>query len=105
MEAIKTVDRNHTYYCNGTSARLANMIAKSTFRPSTRVVKPEFSEKEVAVIRYICQEMSNKEIASNLNLSIRTIEGYRDRILEKIGARNAAGIVVYAIKNNIYQVE
>ena len=105
MEAIKTVDRNHTYYCNGTSARLANMIAKSTFRPSTRVVKPEFSEKEVAVIRYICQEMSNKEIASNLNLSIRTIEGYRDRILEKIGARNAAGIVVDAIKNNIYQVE
>jgi DNA-binding NarL/FixJ family response regulator len=105
MEAIKTVDRNHTYYCNGTSARLANMIAKSTFRPSTRVVKPEFSEKEVAVIRYICQEMSNKEIASNLNLSIRTIEGYRDRILEKIGARNAAGIVVYAIKNNIYTVE
>lgn len=105
MEAIKTVDRNHTYYCNGTSARLANMIAKSTFRPSTRVVKPEFSEKEVAVIRYICKEMSNKEIASNLNLSIRTIEGYRDRILEKIGARNAAGIVVYAIKNNIYQME
>lgn len=105
IEAIKTVDRNHTYYCNGTTAKLANMIAKSNFKPSMKVVKPEFSERELAVIRYICQEMSNKEIASNLNLSIRTIEGYRDRILEKIGAKNAAGIVVYAIKNNIYQVE
>jgi DNA-binding CsgD family transcriptional regulator len=66
--------------------------------------KPEFSQKEIDVIQYICQEMTNKEIADKLNLSIRTIEGYRDRILEKIGARNSAGIVVYAIRNNIYVI-
>ena len=48
--------------------------------------------------------MSNKQIAGELHLSIRTIEGYRDRIQEKIGAKNAAGIVVYAIRNNIYKV-
>jgi DNA-binding CsgD family transcriptional regulator len=48
--------------------------------------------------------MTNKEIASQLDLSIRTIEGYRDRIQEKIGAKNSAGIVVYAIRNNIYKV-
>lgn len=104
MEAIRTVDRNQTYYCNNTSAKLANLIAKSTFRSFTKAAKPEFSEKELSVIRCICQEMSNKEIAQHLNLSIRTIEGYRDRILEKVGAKNAAGIVVYAIKNNIYTV-
>ena len=105
IEAIKEVNNNHTYYCNDTSARLANLIAKSKFRPAMKIVKPEFSERELAVIRLICQQLSNKEIAYQLHLSIRTIEGYRDRILEKIGARNAAGIVVYAIKNNIYQVE
>ena len=105
IEAIKTVSNDQTYYCNDTSAKLAQLIAKSKFKPSTRIVKPEFSEKEFAVIRYICQEMSNKEIAFHLNLSIRTIEGYRDRIQEKIGAKNTAGIVVYAIKNNIYLVD
>ena len=105
MDAIKAVDRNHTYYCNDTTARLANMIARRRFKPVSHVPKPEFSEKEYAVIRFICQEMSNKEIAFRLNLSIRTIEGYRDRILEKIGARNAAGIVVFAIRNNIYKIE
>ena len=105
IEAIKEVNNNHTYYCNDTSAKLANLITKSKFRPAMKIVKPEFSEKEIAIIRYICQQLSNKEIANNLNLSIRTIEGYRDRILEKIDARNAAGIVVYAIKNNIYKVE
>ena len=51
----------------------------------------------------ICEEHSNKEIASELNLSVRTIEGYRDKIQEKINARNTAGIVVYAIKNRIYE--
>ncbi|HEU4472197.1 MAG TPA: response regulator transcription factor [Flavisolibacter sp.] len=105
IEAIKTVNNDQTYYCNDTSAKLAQLIARSKFRPSSRIAKPEFSEKEFAVIRYICQEMSNKEIAYHLNLSIRTIEGYRDRIQEKIGAKNTAGIVVYAIKNNIYVVD
>ena len=105
IEAINTVNMGHTYYCDDTSSKLAQMIARSNFRPSVKTVKPEFSEREFAVIRFICQEMSNKEIAYNLNLSIRTIEGYRDRILEKIGAKNAAGVVVYAIKNNIYKVE
>jgi DNA-binding CsgD family transcriptional regulator len=40
----------------------------------------------------------------NLKLSVRTIEGYREKIQEKISAKNTAGIVVYAIKNSIYQV-
>jgi DNA-binding NarL/FixJ family response regulator len=105
IEAINTVNMGHTYYCDDTSAKLAQMIARSNFRPSVKTIKPEFSEREFAVIRFICQEMSNKEIAYHLSLSIRTIEGYRDRILEKIGAKNAAGVVVYAIKNNIYKVE
>jgi DNA-binding NarL/FixJ family response regulator len=105
IEAIKTVYNDQTYYCDSTSAKLAQMIARSRFRGQQRIKKIDFSEKEFAVIRYICEEMSNKQIAGELNLSIRTIEGYRDRIQEKIGAKNAAGIVVYAIKNNIYQLK
>jgi len=104
MEAIREVSLGNTYYCAHTSIKLARLIAKSSFDPVSRHKKPEFSEKELMVMKLICQEKSNKEIASELNLSIRTIEGYRDRIQEKIGARNSAGIVVYAIKNNIYKV-
>lgn len=104
IEAIKTVNANQPYYCNDTSAKLAQMIARSRFNAMPKPKKPDFSDKEFAVIRFICQELSNKEIAQRLNLSIRTIEGYRDRIQEKIGARNSAGIVVYAIKNHIYDV-
>ena len=105
IAAVEAVYNKQTYYCNHTSRKLTKMIAESSFNPHKRTGKSaEFSEKEINVIRFICQEMSNKEIASQLNLSVRTIEGYREKIQEKINARNTAGIVVYAIKNRIYQV-
>jgi DNA-binding NarL/FixJ family response regulator len=102
FEAIKTVYRQETYYCHHTSGKLAQMIAKSRFNPHRKRPKAEFNEKEKAVIRLICQEYSNKEMAAMLYHSVRTIEGYREKIQEKMGVRNTAGIVVYAIKNGIY---
>ena len=104
IAAVEAVYNDQTYYCNHTSRKLTKMIADSSFNPNRRPVKPELSEKEINVMRLVCQEFSNKEIASQLKLSVRTIEGYREKIQEKINARNTAGIVVYAIKNRIYQV-
>jgi DNA-binding NarL/FixJ family response regulator len=104
IAAVESVFNNQTYYCNHTSRKLTKMIAESSFNPNRRISKPEFSEREISVMRFICQELSNREIALHLKLSVRTIEGYRERIQEKISARNTAGIVVYAIKNRIYQV-
>lgn len=104
FEAIRTVYKDETYYCHHTSNKLAQMIARSKFNPYKKMPKPEFNDREIIVIRLICQEFSNKEIAAQLYLSIRTIEGYRDKILEKIDARNTAGIVIYAIKSGIYKI-
>lgn len=106
IEAIKVVNNGNIYYCDGTSAKLTRMIAQSDRISFTkRSPRPELSQKEIDVIQFICEEMTNKEIADRLHLSIRTIEGYRDRIQEKIGARNSAGIVVYAIRNKIYSLD
>jgi DNA-binding NarL/FixJ family response regulator len=105
VEAIKAVSNGNIYYCDGVSAKLTRMIAKSDKIPfNKKSSRPELSQKEIDVIHLVCEEMTNKEIADRLNLSIRTIEGYRDRIQEKIGARNSAGIVVYAIRNKIYTI-
>ena len=103
IAAVEAVYRKQVYYCNHTSRKLTKMIAESSFNPN-KPHKPEFTEREVLVMQYICQELSNREIAMHLNLSVRTIEGYREKIQEKISAKNTAGIVVYAIKNSIYKV-
>jgi DNA-binding NarL/FixJ family response regulator len=104
IDAIKTVYKHENYYCKSTSAKLVKMIAQSRFDPYKEIQKPELSQREIEIIRLICLEASNKEIASTLFLSIRTIEKYREKIQEKIKAKNAAGIVIFAIKTGIYKI-
>ncbi|HTF30414.1 MAG TPA: response regulator transcription factor [Flavitalea sp.] len=102
-EAIRTVYQEEPYYCKHTSAKLAQMIAKSKFNPYKKTRKIEFSERELEIIRLICQELTNKEIADQLFLSIRTVEGYRLKIQEKMNVKNSIGLVIYAIRNNLYK--
>lgn len=103
-KAIKSVYKGQNYYCTSTTRKLALMIAKSDFNPYKKVSIPEFSEQELRIIRFICQEFTNIEIGEKLDLSRRTVEGYRIKILEKMRAKNSAGIVVFAIKNKIFEV-
>lgn len=105
MEAIRMVSNGQTFYCKTTSTKLVSMIAKSKFNPYRKTLAPEFSDKEIGIIRLICDQLSNKEIAEKLNLSVRTIEGYREKIQEKMEVKNTAGIVVFAIKKSIYQIK
>ena len=104
VEAIKTVYKEEPYYCNHTTHKLAQLIAKSKFNPSRKKIKPQFTSKEIEIIKLICQGFSNKEMAAHLNLSIRTIEGHREKIHEKTNVKNTAGIVIYAIRNGIYKL-
>ncbi|MDX1938832.1 MAG: response regulator transcription factor [Flavihumibacter sp.] len=100
-EAIKTVYSGDPYYCKNTSRKLTGMIAKSKFNPYLKKPKVVFSEREKEIIKMICLEMSNKEIADKIFLSVRTVEGHRLNILEKMGVKNSVGMVIYALKNSL----
>jgi DNA-binding NarL/FixJ family response regulator len=102
IDAIHVVYEGSSYYCRNTSARLAQMIAASKFNPYRNQKSPGFSEREKEVIQLICSEYSNKEMAAKLGLSVRTIEGYREKIQEKMDVHSTAGIVVYAIQKGYY---
>lgn len=103
-EAIKTVYNGDPYYCKTTSRKLTEMIAKSRYNPYKKADKVEFSEREKEIIEMICREMTNKEIAEKLFLSIRTVEGHRVHILEKMTVKNSVGVVVYALKHGIVKL-
>lgn len=104
IEAVKTVYKGQPYYCNHTSNKLAQLIARSKFNPSDKTTKPDLTSKETEIMRLICSGLSNKEMAAQLNLSVRTIESHRENIYEKTGTHNTAGIVVYSIRNEIYKI-
>ena len=98
--AIDVVSKGGTYFCNNTTMKLSNMLAKSKMGEPQQVV--HFSDKEKEIIQLICEEYASKQIATLTNLGFRTVEKYRNQIMEKTGARNMAGIVIYAIRHRLY---
>jgi DNA-binding NarL/FixJ family response regulator len=102
IAALDELKMHQTYLCSTTSKNLFASVKESVTNYSVQEKREQFSTREIHIIILICKEFGNKEIADKLNLSVRTVEGYREKILEKIKARNTAGIVVYAIKNGYY---
>jgi DNA-binding NarL/FixJ family response regulator len=78
------------------------MVAKSKFNPYKQAVRPEFNDREQEIIRDICSGFTSKQIAEKIFLSVRTVEGLRMKIMEKMDVKNTAGIIIYAIKHNLY---
>ena len=73
--------------------------------------KPRFdntdklTNRELEVLRLICHSYTNQEISDKICRSIRTIEGHRQHILDKTGAKNTAGIVIYALMNQLIDLD
>lgn len=59
------------------------------------------NEREKDVIKYICMEFTATEIAQKMDVSPRTVEAIKDRLMEKFGTKNTAGLVFFAVKNNL----
>jgi len=59
------------------------------------------SDRERDVLRYICMEYTATEIAQKMDISNRTVEAIKDRLMERFGSKNTAGLVFFAVKNNL----
>ena len=62
------------------------------------------NEKELIFLRWACSEKTHKEIAEEMNVSPRTIDGYRDSLFRKLNVSSRVGIAIFAIKTGIVQV-
>ncbi|AFD06989.1 response regulator transcription factor [Solitalea canadensis] len=103
IEAIKTVFDDGNYFCEAASMKLVKMIAKS--KQAQKQHQIEFNDREIDIIKFICKQLTAQEIADKVFLSKRTVEGYRMRILEKMNVKNTAGVVVYALRNQLITEE
>ena len=65
----------------------------------------KLNDKEIEFLKYACTELTYKEIADKMFLSPRTIDGYRDALFEKLKAKTRVGLVMYAIKNGIVNID
>jgi DNA-binding NarL/FixJ family response regulator len=101
VEAVKTVYEGEMYYCSRSSMSLIKRIGPTKYNHYKKSTVVRFTEREIQLIRLICFQLTNKEIADKMKISSRTVEEYSHNIKEKIDAKNAVGIALYALKNNI----
>ena len=63
-----------------------------------------FTSREIEIIKMIAQEMSSKDIGDALFISNRTVEKHRIKIMEKTSAKNFIGVVLFALRANLIQL-
>lgn len=90
------------YYLNN----FVNMVLLKKSANKTKAIPSLSSEivmsdKEKEVVRLLCMEYTAAEIAQKMEISPRTVESIKDRLMERFGLKNTAGLVFFAVKNNM----
>jgi len=106
-EMISTINQvfEKGFFYNETIFEIINRQNISNFKPKSQFTEISLTTREREVLELICQQMSAVEIAEKLFISTRTVEGHRINLLLKTEAKNIAGLVVFAIQNNIVLIE
>lgn len=100
-KSIYAVHENGYYFNDVVNkALLKKLVLKNNLKPSFNQ-NVELTEREMEVLNLICEEKTAAEIAKQIFLSPRSVEGIRQRLIEKVGVRNTAGLVMFAIKSGI----
>jgi DNA-binding NarL/FixJ family response regulator len=104
-EAIKTCHSDEYYFNTLTNqAMLANLKQRNVQMPQQfQNADAQLNDKETMILRLMCEEKSTKEIADIVELSPRTVESIRDKLKVKTGAKSTAGLIMYAVKNNLLE--
>jgi DNA-binding NarL/FixJ family response regulator len=102
-EAIKTVFNKEYFFNEYTNKAMLNGLRNKRVVETSSSNEAELSEKELQVLKLMCDEKSTKEIADLVDISPRTVEAIRDRLKIKTGAKSTAGLILYAVKHGIVE--
>jgi DNA-binding NarL/FixJ family response regulator len=98
IQVIHKVHKQGLYFSENQFKSLQDQLSSRVkFRTPYYHDKEQISHREKEVLELICQQNTNQEIANKLHISIRTVEGHRNKLLLKTEAKNTVGLVLYAI--------
>ena len=103
MHALHSVCNGQEYF----SAEVARAIYQLAANPviSELDAKSMLIQREKEVLRRICEEKCNEEIASELNISLSMVKKYRSSLLNKTGSKNSAGLVLFALREGFVRIK
>ena len=103
LDAVDALEHNRTFFTRG----VAEMILGAYRNPDAEQepAQPMVSSREREIVQLLAEGKSSKEVASFLKLSVSTVETHRSNIMRKLGIHSLSELVLYAIRNNIVQVQ
>ena len=105
LDAITTVNKGHSYFSGDVSEIMMSKYMKTS--SENNYINPgmssteDLTSREQEIIILISNELTNNEIAEELHISPRTVDTHRRNLLQKLGVKNTAGLVKFAVKNNM----
>ena len=104
LNAIRNVFNNGFYITPAVLKAIQSPAANARGITNIQSIPIDISPREMEVLKLICGEYSNAEIAEKLFISVRTVDGHRNNLLAKTGCHNTAGLVLFAVKHHIFEV-
>jgi DNA-binding NarL/FixJ family response regulator len=104
VETIRGVTEKGFYYNPMVMEVIRESLTGKLSSKPEPVADADLTAREKEVLQFICAELTTQEIADKLFISGRTVEGHRNNLLSKLGCRNTAGLVVYAIQHGLVKL-
>ncbi|KEJ97773.1 two component transcriptional regulator, LuxR family [Pseudosulfitobacter pseudonitzschiae] len=93
-DAIDAVMRGERYLCTG---------AQGSIEPKSGDMRSQLTDREQTILLQLAQGLSNKDVARDLDISVRTVETHRKNIKRKLGISSTAGLTRYAMEHGVLQ--
>jgi DNA-binding NarL/FixJ family response regulator len=100
-EAIVAVYQKGSYINERTLKAIQRNLG---VKKKPKKVDLQLTRREEEVLQLVCRQLTAEEIANQLFISIKTVNGHRNNLLQKTGSKNVTGLVIYAVKNHIIEL-
>jgi len=103
LTAVEALENNRTFF----TRRVSEMILEGYLNGEAQkeLTGPSVSPREREIVQLLAEGKSTKEVAFILDLSIKTVETHRSNVMRKLGIHSVSELVLYAVRNNIVQVQ
>jgi len=107
LQALTSLVQKGYYYTDLVTGKLIHTLTNFNENDTGAGIKEitSLNRREIEFLKLVCTELTYKDIADKMNLSIHTIDGYRDALFEKLHVKSRVGLVMYAIKNKLVMVD
>lgn len=99
VQAIRTIHEQGYFLNELISAKMLRSIQDN---PTPGALQVQLSDNEITFLRLCCSELTYKEIAAEMKLSPHTIDNYRQELFDRLAIKSRTGLVLFAIKNELY---